>query len=164
MALMTRVHGCVQVFDLLGNKEKLRVMEDGRQRVQVVGLREEPVSSVDDAARLVQRGNALRTSGTTSANAHSSRSHSVFQLILRKKYVYVHVQKLPLPLRRLAGEILRIVHPTAPHPTHKGMCSAEWTFARYLALLFFNHRESEGWLRSEPLLSSIVCRLAGIST
>jgi len=104
---MTRVHGCVQVFDLLGKKEKLRVMEDGRQRVQVVGLREEPVSSVDDAARLVQRGNALRTSGTTSANAHSSRSHSVFQLILRKKYVYVHVQELPLQLRKLAGEILR---------------------------------------------------------
>lgn len=74
-----------KVFDLLGNKSKLRVMEDGRQRVQVVGLQEEPVSNVDDVARLVQRGNVLRTSGTTSANAHSSRSHSVFQIILRKK-------------------------------------------------------------------------------
>jgi len=74
------------VFDLLGSKHKLRVMEDGRQRVQVVGLREEPVSSVEDVSRLVQRGNVLRTSGTTSANAHSSRSHAVFQIILRKKY------------------------------------------------------------------------------
>ena len=76
-----------QVFDLLGNKQKLRVMEDGRQRVQVVGLQEEPVCNVDDVTRLVQRGNALRTSGSTSANVHSSRSHSVFQIILRKKYV-----------------------------------------------------------------------------
>lgn len=74
-----------KVFDLLGSKHKLRVMEDGRQRVQVVGLREEPVSSVEDVSRLVQRGNVLRTSGTTSANAHSSRSHAVFQIILRKK-------------------------------------------------------------------------------
>jgi len=75
----------VKVFDLLGNKHKLRVMEDARGRVQVVGLREEAVSSVDDVTRLVQRGSVLRTSGTTSANAHSSRSHSVFQVILRKK-------------------------------------------------------------------------------
>ena len=76
----------LQVFDLLGNKQKLRVMEDARQRVQVVGLREEAVCNVDEVTRLVQRGNILRTSGTTSANAHSSRSHSVFQIILRKKY------------------------------------------------------------------------------
>lgn len=73
------------MFDLLGNKQKLRVMEDARQRVQVVGLREEGVTNVDEVTRLVQRGNILRTSGTTSANAHSSRSHSVFQIILRKK-------------------------------------------------------------------------------
>ena len=75
------------MFDLLGDKHKLRVMEDARQRVQIVGLREEGISNVDDVTRLVQRGNVLRTSGTTSANAHSSRSHSVFQIILRKKYV-----------------------------------------------------------------------------
>jgi len=41
------------VFDLLGNKQKLRVMEDGRQRVQVVGLQEEPVGSVDDLQRVM---------------------------------------------------------------------------------------------------------------
>jgi len=86
--LTVTMTGALQVFDLLGNKSKLRVMEDGRQRVQVVGLQEEPVSNVDDVARLVQRGNVLRTSGTTSANAHSSRSHSVFQIILRKKYAH----------------------------------------------------------------------------
>ena len=81
----------VQVFDLLGEKHKLRVMEDGRGRVQIVGLREEAVTGVEAVANLVQRGNALRTSGTTSANAHSSRSHSVFQIILRKKYVQAGV-------------------------------------------------------------------------
>ena len=33
----------------------------------------------------------FRTSGTTSANQNSSRSHAVFQLILRKRYkLYIH--------------------------------------------------------------------------
>ena len=78
--------GCVwQVFDLLNGKHKLRVLEDGKQQVQVVGLKEEIVNSVDDVLKLIQNGNIVRTSGQTSANNHSSRSHAVFQIILRKK-------------------------------------------------------------------------------
>ncbi|XP_076441077.1 kinesin-like protein KIF2A [Babylonia areolata] len=72
-----------KVFDLLNNKVRLRVLEDHNQQVQVVGLREEPVTSVDDVLQLIQHGNNVRTSGQTSANQHSSRSHAVFQLILR---------------------------------------------------------------------------------
>ncbi|XP_076462729.1 kinesin-like protein KIF2A [Babylonia areolata] len=72
-----------KVFDLLNNKTRLRVLEDHKQQVQVVGLREEPVNSVDDVLQLIHHGNHVRTSGQTSANQHSSRSHAVFQLILR---------------------------------------------------------------------------------
>ena len=74
-----------KVFDLLNKKLKLRVLEDGKQQVQVVGLKEENVTSGDDVLRLIQHGNQVRTSGTTSANNHSSRSHAVFQIILRKR-------------------------------------------------------------------------------
>ncbi|XP_070195318.1 kinesin-like protein KIF2A isoform X6 [Littorina saxatilis] len=74
-----------KVFDLLNNKVRLRVLEDHKQQVQVVGLREEPVNTVDDVLQLIQHGNNVRTSGQTSANQHSSRSHAVFQLILRTK-------------------------------------------------------------------------------
>lgn len=74
-----------QVFDLLNNKLKLRVLEDGKQQVQVVGLKEEMITCVDDVLRLISHGNQVRTSGVTSANNHSSRSHAVFQIILRKK-------------------------------------------------------------------------------
>ncbi|XP_037077512.1 kinesin-like protein KIF2A [Pollicipes pollicipes] len=72
-----------KVFDLLNAKAKLRVLEDGKQQVQVVGLTERPVESMEDVLKLIQHGNNIRTSGTTSANNHSSRSHAVFQIILR---------------------------------------------------------------------------------
>ncbi|XP_043237146.1 kinesin-like protein KIF2A isoform X1 [Amphibalanus amphitrite] len=74
-----------KVFDLLNAKAKLRVLEDGKQQVQVVGLTERPVESMEDVLKLIQHGNNIRTSGTTSANNHSSRSHAVFQIILRTR-------------------------------------------------------------------------------
>lgn len=72
------------VFDLLAKKQRLRVLEDGKQVVQVVGLTEKVVSKVEDVLELIQKGSLERTSGQTSANAHSSRSHAVFQIILRR--------------------------------------------------------------------------------
>ncbi|XP_046356918.2 kinesin-like protein KIF2A isoform X3 [Haliotis rufescens] len=74
-----------KVFDLLNKKLKLRVLEDHKQQVQVVGLKEEVVQSTEEVLQLIQHGNNVRTSGTTSANQHSSRSHAVFQIILRKR-------------------------------------------------------------------------------
>ncbi|XP_061872677.1 kinesin-like protein KIF2A isoform X1 [Colius striatus] len=74
-----------KVFDLLNRKTKLRVLEDGKQQVQVVGLQEQEVKCVEDVLKLIEIGNSCRTSGQTSANAHSSRSHAVFQIILRRK-------------------------------------------------------------------------------
>ena len=72
-----------KVFDLLSGKSKLRVLEDGKQQVVVVGLQEKVVDCVEDVLKLINHGNSIRTSGQTSANAHSSRSHAVFQIILR---------------------------------------------------------------------------------
>merc|ERR1719282_874974 len=80
-----------KVFDLLSGKSKLRVLEDGKQQVQIVGLTESEVSSVEDVLKLITSGNNLRTSGQTSANANSSRSHAVFQIDLR-----VNTKRRPL--------------------------------------------------------------------
>lgn len=68
---------------MLADKQKLRVLEDGKQQVQVVGLTEKVVDSVEEVLKLIQHGNAARTSGQTSANSNSSRSHAVFQIVLR---------------------------------------------------------------------------------
>ncbi|KAM9349299.1 kinesin-like protein KIF2C [Symphorus nematophorus] len=73
-----------KVFDLLNKKAKLRVLEDDRQQVQVVGLEEVYVSTAEDVIKMIQMGSACRTSGQTSANANSSRSHAILQIVLRR--------------------------------------------------------------------------------
>lgn len=74
-----------KVFDLLNRRKRLRVLEDGNQQVVVCDLEERIVHSVQDTLKLIELGNKLRTSGQTSANQNSSRSHAVFQIVLRKR-------------------------------------------------------------------------------
>lgn len=76
-----------KVYDLLapdGKKPQLRVLEDGKGQVQVVGLTERAVFSTNNILQLIQQGSMARTSGKTSANSNSSRSHAVFQFQLRQ--------------------------------------------------------------------------------
>ncbi|XP_040856990.1 kinesin-like protein KIF2B [Ochotona curzoniae] len=74
-----------KVYDLLNWKKKLQVLEDGRQQIQVVGLQEREVCCVEEVLSVVELGNSCRTSGQTSVNAQSSRSHAVFQIILKSR-------------------------------------------------------------------------------
>lgn len=79
-----------KVFDLLNGQKRLRVLEDGKQNVNIVGLNEEPVTDLSDVLGLLHAGTQLRASGTTSANQNSSRSHAVFQIILRSSKKRLH--------------------------------------------------------------------------
>ncbi|XP_024426911.2 kinesin-like protein KIF2C [Desmodus rotundus] len=74
-----------KLFDLLNKKAKLRVLEDGKQQVQVLGLQEHLVNCADDVIKMIDIGSACRTSGQTFANSNSSRSHACFQILLRAK-------------------------------------------------------------------------------
>lgn len=60
----------------------LRLLEDGRQQVVIVGLTMKPVSKVEEVLAIIEQGNRERTSGQTSVNVKSSRSHAVFQMSL----------------------------------------------------------------------------------
>jgi kinesin family protein 2/24 len=46
-------------------------------------LTEKVVNSVDEVIKLIERGNTARASGQTSGTCNSSRSHAVFQIVLR---------------------------------------------------------------------------------
>ncbi|GMJ14089.1 hypothetical protein like AT3G16630 [Hibiscus trionum] len=73
-----------KLFDLLSERKKLCMREDGRQQVCIVGLQEFEVSDVQIVKDYIERGNAARSTGSTGANEESSRSHAILQLAIKK--------------------------------------------------------------------------------
>lgn len=73
-----------KVFDLLQGRNQLRVLEDGDNAIQIHGLNELGCEDADEVLAAIDAGNGLRASGVTSANEQSSRSHAVFQILLRE--------------------------------------------------------------------------------
>ncbi|XDV41380.1 hypothetical protein PO909_010259 [Leuciscus waleckii] len=74
-----------KVFDLLNQKAKLSVLDDGKKQTHVVGLQEREVKCTEDILKLIRMGNSCRATGQNAVNAHSSRSHAIFDIILRSK-------------------------------------------------------------------------------
>ncbi|XP_051127853.1 kinesin-like protein KIN-13A [Andrographis paniculata] len=73
-----------KLFDLLSDRKKLCMREDGRQQVCIVGLQEFEVSDVHIVKEYIEKGNAARSTGSTGANEESSRSHAILQLVVKK--------------------------------------------------------------------------------
>lgn len=73
-----------KLFDLLSDRKKLCMREDGRQQVCIVGLQEFEVLDVQIVKEYIERGNAARSTGSTGANEESSRSHAILQLVVKK--------------------------------------------------------------------------------
>ncbi|XVE65608.1 hypothetical protein DITRI_Ditri08aG0014000 [Diplodiscus trichospermus] len=73
-----------KLFDLLSDRKKLCMREDGRQQVCIVGLQEFEVVDVQIVKEYIERGNAARSTGSTGANEESSRSHAILQLVIKK--------------------------------------------------------------------------------
>ena len=75
-----------QVNDLLDpNPQNLQLREDMRHGVYVDGLIEETVTNVNETYNILKTGTQNRHVGCTSMNKESSRSHSVFTLVIESK-------------------------------------------------------------------------------
>ena len=87
-----------QVYDLLNGKQRLRILEDGRQQVQVVGLTEEGVASVDDVLRLIDIGNTCRYMHVTRTCMYVHMTHAC-TCFYGAMYgsCYVHASVMPSP-------------------------------------------------------------------
>ncbi|KAF8400781.1 hypothetical protein HHK36_014083 [Tetracentron sinense] len=73
-----------KLFDLLNDRNKLCMREDGKQQVCIVGLQEYRVSNVETIQEFIEKGNTARSTGTTGANEESSRSHAILQLAIKR--------------------------------------------------------------------------------
>ncbi|PON94559.1 Kinesin-like protein [Trema orientale] len=73
-----------KLFDLLNERRKLCMREDGKQQVCIVGLQEYKVTNVETIKELIEKGNTTRSTGTTGANEESSRSHAILQLCIKR--------------------------------------------------------------------------------
>lgn len=70
-------------LSLMTLQTSLQVREDTKLGVYVVGLIEEPVTSSEDATRVLELGYNNRHVGETNMNRESSRSHAVFLLNIK---------------------------------------------------------------------------------
>eukprot|EP00250_Pteridium_aquilinum_P014993 c22318_g4_i1 orf=2-415(-) len=85
-----------EITDLLAPEDTLRslderqrkplaLMEDGKGGVLVRGLEEEVVYSANEIFNLLERGSSKRRTAETFLNKQSSRSHSIFSIIIHIK-------------------------------------------------------------------------------
>ena len=83
MVSFFEIYGAIQ--DLLNERIRLKVLEDGNGEVCVTGLTELEASSAEDLMDLIHEGNQARTTHCTEANDSSSRSHAICQVMLRDR-------------------------------------------------------------------------------
>ena len=74
---------CAKVYDLLAQRAQLRTLEDATGEVQVAGLQEILVESIEEAEQIIEIGERARITSANAVHNDSSRSHAVLQLVLR---------------------------------------------------------------------------------
>lgn len=74
------------ITDLLdAEKTNLKIHESLSSGIFVGGLSEEPVFDSEDALALLSKGEEHRHVGSTNINEHSSRSHTIFRMVIESK-------------------------------------------------------------------------------
>ena len=80
----------MDLFDGAGEDEetsKLSIREDKERGTYVMGLREEVVTTPSQVLALLELGTTRRHVGATNMNAHSSRSHTIFRMIVESRAI-----------------------------------------------------------------------------
>ncbi|CAF1231475.1 unnamed protein product [Adineta ricciae] len=75
-----------QVYDLSNTSKRLYVREDGEHHVNIVGLTEIQLRNLDTLRSVISDGLSRRHHGKSAFNSNSSRSHAIFQLLLKNSY------------------------------------------------------------------------------
>jgi len=73
------------VQDLLNDRTRLKILEDGRGEINITGLLEVEAEDAAKCLDILREGMDARTTHTTEANDTSSRSHAICQILLRNR-------------------------------------------------------------------------------
>eukprot|EP00484_Ammonia_sp_Unknown_P023539 CAMPEP_0197025096 /NCGR_PEP_ID=MMETSP1384-20130603/5529_1 /TAXON_ID=29189 /ORGANISM="Ammonia sp." /LENGTH=635 /DNA_ID=CAMNT_0042453587 /DNA_START=67 /DNA_END=1974 /DNA_ORIENTATION=- len=69
-----------KLFDLLADRKQIVCREDGKQKVNIVGLKRIKCGNAESLMEFISAGNAMRQIGSTGANNTSSRSHAILSM------------------------------------------------------------------------------------
>ena len=74
---------CGKLYDLLNEKNILFAREDAKNNVNIVGLSERKVTSVENLMQIIEFGSGVRVTSQNGTNNDSSRSHAILQISLK---------------------------------------------------------------------------------
>lgn len=69
---------------MLNDRKLVHARENANQKVKIMGLTEAQITSVEETMEVIDFGLSARTTGSTAANADSSRSHAVLQVSIKQ--------------------------------------------------------------------------------
>lgn len=69
-----------KLFDLLADRKQILCREDGKQKVNIIGLKRIKCDNAEFLMNIIMNGNSIRQTGSTGANNTSSRSHAILSL------------------------------------------------------------------------------------
>lgn len=73
------------IQDLLHDRKRCKLLEDGKGEVNITGLKEVRASTAAEFLQVIDDGQSERTTRATEANDSSSRSHAICQVFIRNK-------------------------------------------------------------------------------
>ncbi|VDI28294.1 kinesin family member 4/21/27 [Mytilus galloprovincialis] len=79
------------LLDVDTSSKELHVREDDQGNTVIIGAREVECESLDEIMSLLESGSSIRHTGSTQMNEHSSRSHSIFTVIVGQRWVEADV-------------------------------------------------------------------------
>ncbi|MES1904507.1 MAG: TRAFAC class myosin-kinesin ATPase superfamily, partial [Paramarteilia canceri] len=74
-----------KIHDLFNNKNILKIFEDSSGKSIIRGLQEVKIVEINDIIDMIIKGSKLRSSGKTSCNENSSRSHAVLHITIKER-------------------------------------------------------------------------------
>lgn len=75
---------CGKLYDLLNKRNELKLREDNKNNINIIGLEEAHITSSQEFLDLLVQGGKERVTSQNSANADSSRSHAILQISLKE--------------------------------------------------------------------------------